>query len=153
MDNFLYAMNTSFESMKEKVQIILQTNVYTNNEENELFLVIGTCLHCIVDYAERVDKSIELKTKDIKLLSAFRYVNNSLKHSIEVKEITKQSGGFLFPISFPLEIPERKVVWKIVDNGDKENQMKNYKTCLEGKDVIDTCEDFISELKKYNLKF
>ena len=148
MYNFMYAMTTSFESMKEKMQIILQTNVYTNNEENELFLVVGTCLHCIVDYADRVNKRIKLKTKDIKLLSSFRYANNSLKHSIEVKELTKQTGGFSFPISFPLKIPERKVVWKIVDNGDKENQMKNYKNCLEGKDVIDTCEDFISALKK-----
>ena len=84
------------------------------------------------------------------LLSAFRYVNNSLKHSKEVVEITEQQGGVSFPISFPLTIPRREVVWSVVDNGDKENQKKNYKKYLAGKNVIETCENIIKILEKYN---
>ena len=84
------------------------------------------------------------------LLSAFRYVNNSLKHSKEVVEITEQQGGVSFPISFLLTIPRREVVWSVVDNGDKENQKKNYKKYLAGKNVIETCENIIKILEKYN---
>lgn len=147
MNNFLYAMTESLKIMQVEIYRILNMSAYTEKEKNELFLVIGSCLHCILDYADRVD--IEKENK--KLLSAFRYVNNSLKHCIEVKDITKQKGGIAFPIHFPIEIPERIIVWSIIDNGGKkfENQRKNYKTFLEGKDIVETCKNVIEVLEKY----
>lgn len=68
-----------------------------------------------------------------------------MKHSEKVVEITEQQGGFSFPISFPLTIPRREVVWSVVDNGDKENQKINYRKYLVGKNVIETIEEFIKE--------
>ena len=107
---------------------------------------MGNCLHRILDYAERV----EVEEEEKGLLSAFRYVNNSLKHSEKVVEITEQQGGSSFPISIPLTILRREVVWCVIDNGDKENQKKNYKKYLAGKSVIETCESIIKILDKYN---
>ena len=146
MNNFLYAMKESFGRMQKEIHIVLKKSTVTDKDKNELFLRVGNCLHSILDYAERV----EVEEEEKGLLSAFRYVNNSLKHSKEVVEITEQQGGFSFPTSFPLTIPRREVVWSVVDNGDIENQRRNYKKFLAGKNVIETCEEIIKILEKYN---
>ena len=86
-------------------------------------------------------------------MSAFKYANNSLKHSIEVNKITEEVGGFEFPIEFPFESPVREVIWSIVDDGDKKwkNQRKNYKKFLEGKNINETCKNVIEILEKYSI--
>ncbi len=149
MNNFLYAMIELFNQMEKKVHKILNMSQYTEKESNELFLAVSSCLHSILDYAER----IELDEKDKGLISAFRYANNSLKHCIEVKTIVDQRGGLTFPMHFPSAIPKRKIVWSIVDNGDSkyENQRTRYKEFLSGKDVIETCKCVIGILEKYTL--
>lgn len=139
-------MTESFGRMQDEIQKVLEESTFTEKDKNELFLCVGNCVHSILDYAERVKVDEEEKG----LLSAFRYINNSLKHSEKVVEITDQQGGFSFPISFPLTIPRREVVWSVVDNGDKENQKINYKKYLAGKNVIETCEDIIKILNKYH---
>lgn len=148
-DNFLYAMIESFNQMENKVHRILNMSQYTEKESNELFLAVSSCLHSILDYAERV----ELNEKDKSLIAAFRYANNSLKHCIEVKTIATPRGGLVFPMHFPLAIPERKIVWSIVGNGEPkyENQRTKYKEFLSEKDVIETCKCVIDTLEKYTL--
>lgn len=123
--------------------------VYDDEEKREIFFAVGTCLHWILDYAERVD----VRKQDKEIISAFRYANNSLKHSIEVKRITEEIGGFEFPIEFPFESSAREVIWSITDDGDKrwENQRNNYKKFLEGKNVNETCKNVIETLEKYSI--
>ena len=50
-------------------------------------------MHSILDYAERVKVDEEEK----RLLSAFRYINNSLKHSEKVVEITYKKLFMIVP--------------------------------------------------------
>lgn len=140
-------MTESFNRMQDEIHKILDMSSHTVKEMNELFFVVSSCLHYILDYAERID----IREEDKSLLSAFRYANNSLKHCIEVKSITKQCGGLTFPMHFPLVIPKREVVWSIIDNGSMENQKENYKKFLEGKDVTETCKNIIEILKKYEI--
>lgn len=123
--------------------------VYDDEEKREIFFAVGTCLHWILDYVERVD----VRKQDKEIISAFRYSNNSLKHSIEVKRITEEIGGFEFPIEFPFESSAREVIWSITDDGDKrwENQRNNYKKFLEGKNVNETCKNVIETLEKYSI--
>lgn len=149
MNNFLYAMIELFDQMEKKVHNILSMSQYTEKESNELFLAVSSCLHSILDYAER----IELYEKDKRLISAFKYANNSLKHCIEVKTIVAPRGGLVFPMHFPSAIPKRKIVWSIVGNEDPkyENQRTRYKEFLSGKDVIETCKCVIDMLEKYTL--
>lgn len=143
MNTFLYAMQESYEEMKKEIKSILAQNMYSEAERNRIFYLVGSCLHHILDYAERswVDE------KDQALLSAFRFANNSLKHNIQIVEITKHEGGFTFPITFPLVMPEREIVWRIEASGKFENQEENYKKYLDGKNVIDTCGEAIEILK------
>lgn len=149
MNNFLYAMTESFHQMEKEIHRVLNMSQYTEKESNELFLAVSSCLHYIMDYAER----IKLNEKDKSLISAFRYANNSLKHCIEVKTIAVPREGLVFPIHFPLVMPKKRIVWSIVNNEDTkfENQRIRYKEFLEGKDVIETCKNVIDMLEKYEL--
>lgn len=127
--------------------------VYNDEEKREIFFAVGTCLHLILDYAERV--RVEANSQDKKIISAFRYANNSLKHSIEVKGITEEIGGFEFQIKFPFESSVREVIWSsTIDGKDKrwENQRENYKKFLEGKNVNETCNNVIEMLEKCKIK-
>ena len=146
MNNFIYAINKSFEEMKKVVNTILNKSKYEEEERQKLFFCIGTCIHWILDYAER----IEINESDKQYISAFRYINNSLKHAFEVKEISAYSGGITYPIEFPLEIPEKQIVWSVADNG-KSSQRNNYKEILSGKNVVVTCENAIEILMRYQI--
>lgn len=149
MNNFLYAMKSSFEKMNKEIYKVLNQTVYGDKEKNEIFFSVGTCLHWILDYAERVN----ITEQDKGVISAFRFANNCLKHSIVIKELTDQVGGIEFLIEFPLEIPERQVIWSVIESGDEKwkNQKQNYKILLEGKDVLKTCKNIIEILEKYEL--
>lgn len=107
MNNYLYAMNKSFEDMMGTIRETLDKMEYTESEKQELFFAIGTYIHAALDYAARV----EIDKEYTKVISAFRYINNGLKHSIMIKEISHDVGGISFSdFQFPLEIPERKVI-------------------------------------------
>lgn len=150
MDNFLYAMEKSFSEMQKEIHKISSMSKYTEKEKNELFRVVSSCLHSILDYAERLRE--EIRDEDKILLSAFRYANNSLKHCVLVKDITKQKGGITFPIHFPLTIPRKEIVWSIVNDENEKwaNQRKNYEDFLKGKEVTGTCKNIIEILQRYN---
>lgn len=147
VNNFKYALKKSFEEMKQVVSKILNKCEYGKEEHKELFFYIGTCVHWILDYAER----LEINEEDKKYISAFRYINNSLKHGFEIKELTSQEGGLEFPIEFPLEIPEKQIVWSVADNG-LESQRRNYEEILSGEDVITTCEKVMEILLRYKIQ-
>lgn len=146
MNNLKYAMEKSYDYMVEEINSVLSGTIYSEKERQRLFYACGTCLHWILDYAERVNVSEE----DKKIISAFRFVNNELKHDKALLEITEQTGGFSFPFSFPMEILAKKVCWKdIEDNGKYESQYKNYVQYLKERGVIDTCKEVIDRLIKY----
>lgn len=148
MNNFIYAINMSFENVKKVVNEVLKEEQYTEIERNQLFYAIGTCLHWILDYAERIEISEEHR----KFIAAFRYVNNGLKHGLNLTEISKKCGGMTFPLHFSLVIPKKEIVWKDNEGSIFEGQKKNYIEFLDGKNVVLTCEKAISILINSKMK-
>lgn len=151
MDNFMYAVDNSFAFMKSEIKDVLDSSNYTEVEKNRLFCAVGTCLHSILDFAERR----VFRGNNEKYVSAFRHANNTLKHSLVVKEITKTQGGVTFPIHFPLTIPKKEVVWGagILDDPKYKNQYRNYCEFLEEKPVIETCEKIIELIKNAEMRY
>lgn len=146
LNYFKYSMEKAFEYMEKEIDNILNISEYSNDERSRLFYACGTCLHWILDVAERVDFSNE----DRKYISAFRFANNTLKHDKELFEITTHTGGLTFPIVFPLVIEKREIRWKkLDDNIEYVNQYRNYEEYLRSKPVRDTCERAIKIVNKY----
>ena len=77
--HFSYSMEKSFVYMTKEIKEILNMSCYSEEERNRLFYACGTCLHWILDVAERV----ELTGEEGRYMSAFRFANNSLKHDAE----------------------------------------------------------------------
>ena len=146
MKSFKYAMQKSYEYMKKEIDEITTGSIYSEAEMEKVFYACGTCLHWILDFAERV----KVPNADPKYISAFRFANNTLKHDSNLFEFTEQTGGFSFPMSFPLEIENKEIRWKTLNNnGGYESQHENYKEYLEGKIVVDTCKEIIELLLNY----
>ena len=143
MDNQKYAMVKSYEHMVDEINDILSGTVYSVEERQRLFYVCGTCLHWILDYAERTNVSEENK----KIISAFRFANNALKHNLNLYELTVQTGGLDFPIEFPVSVETKVIKWKeLEDSGRYKNQYDNYVTYLQGKAVVESCKMVINIL-------
>lgn len=146
MDNLKYAMEKSYDYMTEEINSILSSTSYSVEEKHRLFYACGSCLHAILDLAERID----ILDNDKKYISAFRFANNALKHDKNLFELTKQTGGMSFPITFPVAIPKKEIKWKKLDNNGKyEGQYNNYVEYLQDKSVIETCERVIGILLNY----
>ena len=144
MNNLMYAMEHSYSEMKIEIDQILKKKDYTTEDENSIFYAVGKCLHAMLDYAERI-RSNDL---DKNTLDAFK---NGLKHGIEVETITKPASGITFPIHFPLEIPVRRIIWKVKWDARSKRQEEMYLKHLDGKDVVSTCGEFIEQLKEYSI--
>lgn len=143
MKYFSYSMEKSFVYMTKEIKEIVNMSKYAEEERSRLFYACGTCLHWILDVAERV----ELTGEEGRYMSAFRFANNSLKHDAELFEMVVPTGGISFPIVFPLEIEKKEIRWKkLYDNGKYEKQFRNYEKYLKGKPVIETCKRAIEIL-------
>lgn len=102
-------------------------------DEIEAYLV--ATIHALMDYADRF-------LQDDESILACRYVNNTIKHAdgfVTHKEVT---GGFSFPITFPLEIEEIKIVWKRCAELEcrYKNQKNAYQNCFAGKPLVETLQ-------------
>lgn len=121
-----------FLGLQNAIKEYLEQGRYSGEiDEVEAYSVAS--VHALMDYADRF-------LKDDDSILACRYVNNTIKHAggfVTHKEII---GGLTFPISFPLEIEEIKVIWK--NNADLEcryiNQKKAYIKCFAGKELLET---------------
>lgn len=103
---------------------------------------IHNAVHAIVDYYERIDKSI-LEKKEDTLFRAFMYLNNQLKHDKELEFVTYNVSGSMFPIFFPFRSGPPGVNWAdFKDNGKAEARGKreHYEDMLMNKDVRKSLE-------------
>ena len=146
MDNYIFAMEKSYDFMVKEINEILNNTIYSVNEKKRLFYACGSCLHWILDFAERID----ISEKDREYISAFRFANNALKHDKDLFNFTEETGGVSFPIIFPLVIPKKEIRWKKLENNGKfESQYNNYVKNLEKQPVIETYKKIIDILLGY----
>lgn len=122
--------------------------------QNELNIKLGTLLHWIMAYWERVKKANKnIPNETASLFSAFSYANNQIKHEETLTKLTLRSGGMATPITFPLTIMAFQFIWHL--DSDKtvryEIQHLNFKKHLEYKDVKKTVTNAIEILKEYQL--
>lgn len=94
-----------------------------------------------MDYWERV-KSSSFQNETKKMMRAFAYANNKLKHADSLVSITARTGGFEFnSFTFPINIPPIEFVFTDLDSfcreGRDENDNKMYNEYLRGKNVIE----------------
>lgn len=151
---FEYVLSKSFEEMKAVIEIAEND---LNNEElkKEVNYRIGNFLHSLFDYYERIEKQagIQIDRLDIKFFSGLRYANNKLKHDPSVLQVYQRTGGFSFPMSFPLSI--ETIVFRWNDIVEEKNpkyikQHDNYILNIQGKEIMQISEDALKRLKSAN---
>lgn len=146
MDNFIFAMEKSYNYMLEEINDILDNSIYSDDERKRLFYACGTCLHWMLDFAERID----IQENEKGFISALRFANNALKHDENLFDFTEETGGISFPIRFPLTIYKKEIRWKsLEDNGKFESQHKNYVKYLGKQPIVDTYKKAIDMLLRY----
>lgn len=118
--------------LQNAIEEYLESGYYVEKLEYVEAYLVAT-IHALMDYADRF-------LKDDDEIMACRYVNNTIKHVagyVTHKEVT---GGLTFPISFPIELEEIKVVWR--NDADLEcrhkDQKNAYVKCFAGKALLET---------------
>lgn len=150
---FQQSIDNSMIELKKALELAEQDS---NNSQLrvELNYRLGTMLHWIMVYWERLTKKYpEIPEETKSFFSALNYANNQMKHEPTLTEFTQRSGGFSFPISFPLTIMAIQFIWHLNSNNSTryENQRANFEKYLEHKEVIVTISEAIKILKKYQL--
>lgn len=117
---------------------------YAIGETKYIDAYLAATIHALIDYA---DKYLD---KDDEKIQACRYANNSLKHHsslITHKEIT---GGFSFPVEFPLYSEKIEVVWNYdssVKVRHKEQQIA-FENHFAGKAILETLRPIMQLIEK-----
>lgn len=88
-------------------------------------------------------------------ISGIRFAYNLVKHNLDFIVLHEEDGGFSFPMEFPIEIPELKIVWTQasdipVNDSEFKNQRNHYISYLQGKKVVDTVNEVFDYLMNEN---
>ncbi|TYC87113.1 hypothetical protein FXB42_05480 [Acetobacterium wieringae] len=149
---FEYALRKSYEEMIAVIRIAEED---LNNEElkKEVNFRVVNFLHCLFDYYERLEKNEEIliDCNDKQFFSGLRYANNKLKHDPSVLKVYQRTGGFSFPIEFPLIIEKITFNWDAItedENPRNQKQYQNYIAHIQGKEIIRVSKDALERLKK-----
>lgn len=131
-----YALNKSFEEMQAVIKLA-ESDLNNDELKKEVNYRVGTFLHWLLDYYEWLEKTQKgkLNKNDISFFSGLRYANNKLKHDPDVIQIYERTGGFSFPIIFPLSIEKIEFKWGRIHAGENskyQNQYENYVTYIDG---------------------
>ena len=150
---FMLGITMSTNELKETLAL---ANTDLNNValNKQLTYRLGTALHWLIDYWERVEQRFgNLPREEASFFSALRYANNQLKHEFTLTRLYKRTGGMHFPFHFPLVFEAVLYVWSLESTGQTghANQLNNYKLYLHDKKVIETIEEAIGILEKYEL--
>jgi len=151
---FTFALQNSFEELKVSITCA-ERDLHNDELKKEVNYRLGTYLHWMMNLWERIEKNevIQIAQEHKSLISAFRYANNELKHGKSLVTLYQRTGGFSFPISFPLVIEAIAFKWAKLEMSNKghESQFTNYQLYLEGKQIIDTIIDAKEIVEKYNM--
>lgn len=147
---FRSAVNKSIDTAIQTIEKITD-NMQFNNLREELFHSIVSAIHFIADYEERVREL--LTPDDAEVFKAFLYVNNQVKHDVELEMFYYDVAGSMFPIFFPMRFGEPGVNWRdFPDNGNKRARGKreHYEKHLMNKDIGATLKSIKEIIAKYN---
>lgn len=149
-----YALRQSYEEMKT---ILIDAENDLNNDElkKAVNYRVGTFLHWLIDSYERLEQLAIVSKDDKSFFSGLRYANNKLKHDANTIKIYQRTGGFSFPISFPLSIPVIEFKWCVYANEDNAkylNQFNNYVRFIQDTDIIETAEKALLIIDVINAK-
>jgi len=146
---FKYCLDRSFDELCSSIEAC--GNDLNNPElKIEVSYRLGTCLHWLINSLERIVKNKICETHK-PYISALRYANNKLKHDVMLIELYQRSGGFTFPIRLTFIIPAITFRWLTLENSNSkyQEQFNNYKTFLQGKDLIETITEAKDIITKY----
>lgn len=129
--HFQNTFKVMYDHLKDYIGKYQEHPYQENQKYVEAFLDVT--IHVIADYAERF-------LKYTGPVNACIYVNNTIKH---IPNYTSQGivkGGITFPIYFPAQFEQIKVVWKS-DNLRKvkdKTQKEDYLNFFAGKEVLES---------------
>ena len=151
--DFLYSFEISY---KEAIDIINRSCNNSNDVSlsKEVHHKLCILIHSMMDLWGRIapDNNSMLE-EEKKIMQAFRFICNELKHNKEYISIHKRISSSTFPFSFPFRFGSNSYIeWKEADiksNIKFENQRKAYQSMLAGKSVIATLKTAKELIEKY----
>lgn len=149
-----YALNQSCDEMKTTLSDA-KHDLNNDDLKKAVNYRVGTFLHWLIDSYERLEKLADVSQDDKSFFSGLRYANNKLKHDLNTIKIYKRTGGFSFPISFPMSIPAIEFKWSVYENeanAKYKNQFDNYVRFIQDTDIIEISEKALSIIDTLNSK-
>lgn len=146
---FLSAVNKSIDNIIKIIEKI------TDNSKFEIlrldiFVNLVSTIHFIADYEERIREKEENEDKEF--FKAFLYVNNQLKHDVNLEFVYYSVAGSMYPRFYPMRYGKPGICWKdFPDNGRETARAKreHYNKCLLNKDVVETLKQVKQIINKY----
>lgn len=148
LENNIYALNLAYDKLKKSINDKIEPDIYASIGELLLWVLTTDEWHSVHNNGYNDRKKFD---EEGQILFGLKHAYNLMKHNMNFYKIHREEGGISFPISFPLVIPEMKVVWEslVSDKNCKfKNQEKNYKTYIENRTVIEVFDKAIKYLKK-----
>lgn len=148
---FWKAANKSIEDAVQTINKITDNKKFDYMRE-DLFRNIVSAVHFIADSEQRI--RTKLDSDDAEMLKAFLYINNQLKHDVNLEMFYYEVSGSMYPIRFPFRFGKPGVYWRnFPDNGSRKARGKreHYEKYLMNKDIEATLLYVQEILNKYSI--
>ena len=136
-------------SAEKSVKAIFKAGA-ENADKEDVYFVVGTAVHWIMDCIDRIPNEC-VKAEHKKMFSALRFANNCLKHNITFENAHKVKRlGYPYDYAYDYGTHYNWISLDQVKISEKsENQRKNYKSELEGKNIAITLLEILNIVKEY----
>jgi len=151
---------TSYLNNFSDLRITIKATCYDLNspdKKQSVFDSLNNTIHSLLDYWERIKRNDSISVEIKKIMRAFAYANNKLKHENNLISVETRKDGFSFPITFPLIIEQVRYEWADLDyirreNANQENDFQQYCCFLKKKEIIVSLESVASLISPDALK-
>ena len=141
--------NLLLSSAEKSVNAIFKAGA-ENADTEDVYFVVGTAIHWMSDCIDRIPIA-QIKEEHKQLFSALRFANNCLKHNITFENAHKvKRFGYPYDYAYDYGTHYNWISLDQVKISEKsENQRKNYKSELEGKNIAITLLEILNIVKEY----
>lgn len=144
----------AIKNINDTIRIIdlIMDNLKFKEYYQEANRLVNNSVHAILDWYERMDKS-QLSQEEDTLLRAFMYLNNQIKHDINLEYVSFAVSGSSYPMFYPFRYGLPGLFWRnFPDNGRENSRGKrcHYEEALMDKDVKKSLLTVKSLLEKEN---
>ena len=150
---YLRCINKSYAEFNDIYELAIK---YLNDNDVKFNFIYKTTIliHWLLDVIDKKQIISLVQGNEQEFLRGLRHANNKLKHDSIIHNVTQRTGGFSFPITFPLSV--EIVTFKFINlpfdpnHPDNSNAYNNHRALTDVRETLTLIKTIVERFLETN---